>query len=93
MLVSFRCNRCQKPSVAGRCPCGGMIEAIPQRYQGPMILRTAPLPRPVTTVAQEIQEIRARHERRREYNRVANRAKRARTTHAIPCGNLDESDR
>ena len=77
------------------------------RYKGPIVLRDdaqAPvsvprnyLSRPVynrelTTLEQELAEIRARHAARREYNRVANAARQARrrAAHAVDHRAVDE---
>lgn len=95
MLVSYRCNRCGKPSIVGPCVCGGLIEAVPQQYRGPLILREVFEPKPLMSLEQELAEIRARHVRRREYNRVANAAKRLRQriSHAtVSHHDMDQSD-
>lgn len=97
MLVRFCCDKCGRAgllwTVGDACGCGGHITSLAVQYRGPLFLRPEAGPKPLTTLDQEIAEIRARHERRREYNRAKNAAdyRRRRLTHATPRDDLDES--
>lgn len=83
------------------CGCGGSIEQIQQQYTGPLILRDDGIRYPRThrrvliSIAVEVEEIRARHAQKREYNRQRAAARallKKNKKHEISYALVDESD-
>lgn len=86
-MVSSAHTWYRRGSDAVLCGCGGSIEQITMQYTGSLKLRDDGFMYPRThrrvsiSVAQEVAEIRARHAKLREYNRIRQAAyNRARKT-------------